>query len=166
VRFWTQLIHEMKAKLAIAIMVVEVAIRHGELHQRLRDPCTNQSSVSDDVKLNRHTAVDAAVIGMSGASESIPTQKIALSTHLTDFQASHVTNMTDDTCLDSLLVCSTAMQYHVLYSIVCSVSGQSKPTLKHDHKGLCVSRSCWEYAVQRVWCARFVTRSWLLTAVV
>ena len=62
----------MKAKLAIATMLLEVAIRHGELHQQLLDPCINQSSVSDDVKLNRRTAVHAPAIGRFGALKSIP----------------------------------------------------------------------------------------------
>ena len=74
----------MKAKLAKATILLEVATKHG--------PCINQSSVSDDVKLNRHTAVDAAAIGKSGASKSI---YFALSMHFNDFQASHVTSVTN-----------------------------------------------------------------------
>ena len=54
----------MKAKLAKATILLEVATKHG--------PCINQSSVSDDVKLNRHTAVHAAAIGRFGALKSIP----------------------------------------------------------------------------------------------
>lgn len=42
--FWTQLsiirrMHHMEAELAIAIMLFEMATRHGELHRRLHDPC-------------------------------------------------------------------------------------------------------------------------------
>ena len=58
--------HHVKAKLAKATMLLEatVATKHG--------PCFDQSRLSDNVKLNRHTAVDAAAIGNSAASKSIP----------------------------------------------------------------------------------------------
>ncbi len=52
--------------------------------------------MSEDVKLNRHTAADAAAIDMSGALKSRQILKLALTTRLTIFQVSHVSFMTDD----------------------------------------------------------------------
>ena len=52
--------------------------------------------MSEDVKLNRHTAADAAAIDMSGALKNRPILKLPLTPYLTIFQANHATFIIDD----------------------------------------------------------------------